>query len=127
MNIRHSKPVFTLLISAIALSMASFAGAAESGLSHNEQAAQRAIVDVSSTSIATAVNDAAIATLAQNETAAQHVIVVDYGTIPDPTVIGGDSVALVGNEHAAQRAIVDAPRGNPVIKAAIAITPVAIR
>jgi len=122
MNIRHSKHVLTLLLSTIALGSASFAGAAESGLSHNEQAAQRAIFDAASTSIATA-HDARIATLAQNESAAQRVIVVDYGAISSPIVVGGETAALVGNERAAQRAIVDAPRANRPV----ATTPVAAR
>jgi hypothetical protein len=123
MNIRHSKTAFTLLVSALALSSASFAGAAESALSHNEQAAQRAIVDVSSTSAATPAHDASIATLAQNENAAQRVIVVDYSTISGPIAVRGGAVSLIGNERAAQRAIVDAPRANR----AIATTPVAVR
>ncbi len=122
MNIRHSKHAFTLLLSAIALGSASFAGAAESGLSHNEQAAQRAISDVSSASMATA-HDPRIAALAQNESAAQRVIVVDYGTLSSPITVAGETVALAGNERAAQRAIVDAPRANR----AIATTPVAAR
>jgi hypothetical protein len=123
MNIRNSKSAFALLISATALSLASFAGAAESGLSHNEQASQRAIADVSSTSITTSAHSASIATLVQNETAAQRVIVVDYSTIQGPIAVGGETVTLVGNERAGQRAIVEAPRANR----AVATTPVAVR
>jgi hypothetical protein len=127
MNIRHSKPAFTTLFAAIAFASASLAGAAESGLSHNEQAAQNAITSVSSASIATAAHDAGAATLAQNEKAAQRVFVVDYATVSNPIVAGGEPVALVANERAAQRAIVDAPRTKPAITSAVATTPVAVR
>ena len=124
MNIRHSKPVFTTLFAAIALGAASLAGAAESGLSQNEQAAQNAIAGAS---LATSSRDTRVATLAQNETAAQHVIVVDYADVSSPIAVGGEAVALVANERAAQRAILDVPHAKPVIANAVASTPVAAR
>jgi hypothetical protein len=120
MKIRHSKPVFTTLIAAIALGSASIAGAAEAGLSHAEQAAQHAIVDASSTSIGSSVRDYGVATLVQNESAAQHAIVVDHGAVPRAVTAGGEAVALIANEQAAQRAIVDAPRANRAIAIAAA-------
>lgn len=125
MNIRHSKPAFTTLFAAIALVSASFAGAAESGLSHNEQAAQNAIVGGSSVSAVG--RGAGVATLAQNEAAAQRAIVVDYAVVSNPIAVAGETVALVANEQAAQRAIVDAPRANRSLSSSVAATPVAVR
>ena len=125
MNIRHSKPVFTTLFAAIALSAASVAGAA--GLSQNEQAAQNTIVATSSTSIPATARNAGVATLAQNESAAQHAIVVDNAAISNLGVVDRDPVALVGNERAAQRAIVDASRASHAMTKSVATHPVAAR
>ena len=99
MNIRHSKPVFTTLFAAIALSAASLAGAA--GLSQNEQAAQNTIVATSSTSIPATAHDAGVATLAQNESAAQRTIVIDNAAVSKTVVVDRNPVALLGNERAA--------------------------
>ena len=125
MNIRHSKPVFTTLFAAIALSAASLAGAA--GLSQNEQAAQNTIVATSSTSIRATAHDAGVATLAQNESAAQRTIAVDYTAVSNPVAVVRDHVALVGNERAAQRAIVGAPRASHAMTKSVATHPVAAR
>ncbi len=127
MNIRNSKPVFTTLFAAIALSAASFAGAAESGLSHNEQAAQNAIVDQSTTSTAATTRDARSATLAQNENAAQRVIAVDYAAISLPITVRGEVAALAVNERAAKRAIVDVPPASHAMTKDTSTKPVAVR
>jgi hypothetical protein len=127
MKINHSKPVFATLLAAFAFGSASLAGAAESGLSHNERAAQQAIVGTSSNSIGGEARDTRVATLTQNENAAQRAIVVDYGAASAPTATGGEAVALAVNERAAQRAIVDGPNtGRPSANAG-ATGPVAYR
>jgi hypothetical protein len=127
MKISHSKPVFATLLAAFAFGSASLAGAAESGLSHNERAAQQAIVGTSSNSIGGEARDARVATLTQNENAAQRAIVVDYGAASAPAATGGEAVALAVNERAAQRAIVDGPNtGRPSANAG-ATGPVAYR
>jgi hypothetical protein len=127
MKISHSKPVFATLLAAFAFGSASLAGAAESGLSHNERAAQQAIVGTSSNSIGGEARDTRVATLTQNENAAQRAIVVDYGAASAPTATGGEAVALAVNERAAQRAIVDGPNtGRPSANAG-ATGPVAYR
>lgn len=124
MNISHSKPVFTTLVAALALGAANLAGAADAGLSNNERAAQLAIVDSVSASIAAHETNAA--TLAQNEAAAQRVILVDYAQVSSPVTVGSDPVALVTNERAAQHAILDAPRAKRTL-ISVAATPVAAR
>ena len=127
MHIRHSKPVFTTLFAAIALSATTFAGAAEFGLSHNEQAARNTIVETTATPRASASHDVGVATLAQNESAAQRAIVVDYSAVANPVAARDEAASLVINEHAAQRAIHDAPRTDPRMTKHVATMPVAVR
>ena len=127
MNIRHSKPAFTTLFAALVLGTASLAGAAESGLSFNEQAAQNAIVAVATPAIVGTSDHADVATLAQNENAAQRAIVVGHDAVSHAVRGRGAAAALVINERAAQRAIVDAPRASHAMAKPVATKPVAVR
>jgi len=93
------------MILGVALSAATFAAPAFAGeLSHNERAAQSAIV---ATESAPSSVDASPATLSRNESLAQRVIVDVPASTSDRTGTTGEAT-LAQNEIAAQRAIADA-------------------
>ena len=93
------------MILGVALSAATFAAPAFAGeLSHNERAAQSAIVAPES---APSSVDASPATLSRNENLAQRVIVDGPASSSDRAGVTGEAT-LAQNEIAAQRAIADA-------------------
>lgn len=93
------------MILGVALSAATFAAPAFAGeLSHNERAAQSAIV---ATESAPSSIDASPATLSRNESLAQRVIVDAPVSTSDRAGVTGEAT-LAQNEIAAQRAIADA-------------------
>jgi len=98
------------LFATLVLSSSLFAATndSEAGLTHNERAAQDAIVQSSSS--AAVPNDIRTTMLANNENAAQHAISdVDASHGPAIAAAIGEP-QLTQNERAAQRAIVDVPR-----------------
>jgi len=98
----------------------------EAGLTHNERAAQDAIVQ--SPSSATVPNDTRTTTLANNEIAAQHAI-SDINAVHDPAIAAAiGEPKLMQNERAAQRAIVDVPRpkrGSSAVTTSASLVPAA--
>ena len=86
---------------------ATSAWAGDASLTHNERAAQNAIVETAQSR--PIFSDDSVATLAHNEHAAQRVIVDASASTPARAGVAMGEAALSHNELAAQRAIADAP------------------
>jgi len=116
------------LFATLVLSSSLFAATndSEAGLTHNERAAQDAIVQ--SPSSAAVPNDIRTTMLANNENAAQHAISdVDASHGPAIAAAIGEP-QLTQNERAAQRAIVDVPRprrGSSAVMSSASLVPAA--
>jgi hypothetical protein len=112
-SVHTQRPVTYLraaLFATLVLSSPLFAATSDSevGLTHNERAAQDAIVQLPSS--ATVPNDTRTTTLANNENAAHHAI-SDINAVHGPAIAAAiGEPKLEQNERAAERAIVDVPR-----------------